>query len=103
MPTIKQLKKQLIKKNPKLPSILKKDKAYQKELKKLKEGLKTKKIESKHLGMRCNVPYIYPLTITNIIADKGLVEISYSNGQYDRVRFFVHENDIVIDPKDLTL
>lgn len=58
------------------------------------------KFEGKHLGMRCNVPYVYTLTIVGFIPERKLVVVRCSFGQYEQQTFYVPEADITLDPKD---
>lgn len=55
------------------------------------------KFESKHYGMKCNVPYIFSLTIIGYVPERKLVRVQCSNGQYNKEEYFVPEEDIVLE------
>jgi hypothetical protein len=55
------------------------------------------KFKPEHLGMRCNVPYIYPLTIVSYNSERKLVKLIYSLGRYEHVEMYVPEEDINLE------
>lgn len=59
------------------------------------------KFKPMHYGMKCSVPYVYPLTIIGYLEDQKLVIVTYSNGQYDHSKFYIPEADINIDPSQI--
>jgi len=68
----------------------------------MKNKTKTKKYKFKpaHLGMRCNVPYIYTATIVGFYPERKMVKVYFNYGPYDRIEVFVPEKDINLEPNE---
>lgn len=59
------------------------------------------KFEPKYYGARCNVPYIFPLTIVSYLPERKLVQVSFNNGRYENTNAYVPEEDILIQPENI--
>jgi hypothetical protein len=63
--------------------------------------MKQFKFENKNHGMRCNVLYVFPLTIVGYLPEQKLVVVQGNFGQYDKHQYYVPEKDIIIEPENI--